>query len=66
MQCELYILGDTCDKFVSIFRRNKHILFIAADRNFWVNESIVKLVLVRKTCACFVINPTLFFHLYRA
>ena len=42
MQCESYILGDTCDKFMSIFRRNKHILVIAADPNFKVNESIVK------------------------
>ena len=37
MQCEsVYILSETtetCNKFVSSFRRNKHIYDIAADQN---------------------------------
>ena len=60
MQCELYILRLLLKLVTSSCQlsspRNKHILVIAADRD--LGKSKYREVLVRKTCARFVINST--------
>ena len=67
MQCKLYILRllklvtSSCQVPVvtSIYMSLQLI-------KTWVNKSIVRYILVRKTCANVFIKPTLFFHILRA
>ena len=52
---------ETCDKFVSSSRRNRSIYMSFQLIKTWVNKSIVRYILVRKTCAHVFIKQLYFF-----